>query len=349
MEKRWKVGIIGCGGIAQIHRDALLACPDAEIIAVCDVVRERAESMAAAIADADSENGPVEVFEDWHDLVSHPGLDAVHLCTPHFLHAEMAIGAMQAGLHVLTEKPMAISLADAEAMNRVAGETGKRLGVCFQNRYNNTSTRMRAVLASGRAGKVRGGRAIVTWNRGADYYGSGPWRGTWKEEGGGVMINQAIHTLDLLQWMLGGNPVSLKGSMDTRLLSGIIEVEDVAEALIRFENGVNGLFYATNSYCTDAPVQLEIVCEHAVMRLDDVLTIRYDDGETETVAENDVATGEKAYWGCGHKILVADWYRCMKTGEAFPIDGHAAITALGLVLGLYESGRTGKLVTLQGV
>ncbi len=354
MQKRFKVGIIGCGGIAQIHREALLACPDAEIVAVCDIVRERAETMAKAVMEAGSAagtregagNGSVSVHEDWHALIGCEGLDAVHLCTPHFLHAEMAIAAMKAGLHVLTEKPMAISVADAEAMNRTAAETGKRLGVCFQNRYNATSRRMREVLESGKSGAVLGGRGIVTWNRGAGYYGSGPWRGTWKEEGGGVMINQAIHTLDLLQWMLGGKPVSVKGSVDTRLLEGIIEVEDVAEALIRFENGVNGLFFASNNYCTDAPVLLEVACECATMRLDDTLTIRYDGGEVETVSESDVATGEKAYWGCGHKVLVADWYRKMKQGEPFPIDGNTALTALKLVLGLYESGRTGKSVLL---
>lgn len=364
--KRFKVGIIGCGGIAQTHRDALIACPDAEIAAVCDIVPERAEAIAekamqhgtkrgnpaspteqsipgSRLGQCPHDNVPVQVFENWRELLAVKGLDAVHLCTPHFLHAEMAIAAMKAGLHVLTEKPMATSVADAVAMNKVSAETGMRLGVCFQNRYNATSRRMRAVLDSGLAGAVRGGRAFVTWNRGADYYASGPWRGTWKEEGGGVMINQAIHTLDLMQWMLG-RPVSLKGSIDTRLLSGIIEVEDTAEALIRFEEGVNGVFFATNNYCTDAPVQIEIVCERATMRLDDVLTIRYDDGETETVRESDVASGEKAYWGCGHKGLVADWYRAMRAEEPFRIDGAAALPALKLVLGLYESGRTGKEV-----
>ena len=383
---RFKVGIIGCGGIAQTHRDALVACPDAEIAAVCDIVPERAVAMAERIrqdrispdrlkrvteqghpdggtnqrhpddgASPDHpdggtspgrpDNGTVQVFEDWRELLSVKGLDAVHLCTPHFLHAEMAIAAMKVGLHVLTEKPMATSVADAVAMNATSAETGMRLGVCFQNRYNATSRRMRAVLESGVAGAVRGGRAFVTWSRGADYYGSGPWRGTWKEEGGGVMINQAIHTLDLLQWMLG-KPVSVKGSIDTRLLTGIIEVEDTAEALIHFEGGANGLFYATNNYCTDAPVQIEIVCERSTLRLDDVLTIRYDGGGVETVRESDVASGEKAYWGCGHRALIADWYRTMKSGEPFPIDGKAALPALRLVLGLYESDRTGKEVTV---
>jgi len=344
--KTYQIGIIGCGAIASLHRDALLACPGVRIAAVCDILPERAEAMAESISAATPDNGRVRVYEDWRRMLAEADLDCVHLCTPHFLHPPMAIAAMRAGLHVLTEKPMGIAVTDAEEMARVASETGKRLGVCFQNRYNATSVRMRELIDSGRVGRVLGGRAIVTWKRDAEYYGSGPWRGTWDEEGGGVMINQAIHTLDLLQWLMG-TPVSIRGSIDTRLLAGVIEVEDTAEALIRFKDGINGLFYATNNYCADAPVLLEIVCEGAVMRLDGDLTIRYADGLVETVAEKDVSTGEKAYWGCGHKVLVADWYDRMRARRAFPIDGKAGLPALRMVLGLYESARSGREIALD--
>ncbi len=342
---RIKAGIIGCGGIAQIHRQALLACDGVQITAVCDIVAERAEAMAAAIAAEKPQNGPVAVYTDWHAMLASGKVESVHLCTPHWLHANMAIEAMRAGCHVLTEKPMAITESDATTMVKVSGETGRRLGVCFQNRYNNTSTALREAVGSARAGAVKGGRAFVTWHRDHTYYESGDWRGTWKEEGGGVMINQAIHTLDLLQWMLG-TPTAIRGSWHLRELGEVIEVEDTAEAFIRFDNGANGLFYATNAYCTDAPVMLEIVCEHAVMRLDGMLTIRYDDGEVVTVTEQDVITGEKSYWGSGHKALVADWYAKMRSGEPFPVDGAAGLPALRLVLGLYQSGRTHAAVSL---
>lgn len=343
--ERVKVGIIGCGGIAQIHRQALAACGEARVTAVCDIVAERAETMARTIMRENPKNGPVSVHTDWHVMVASGEVESVHLCTPHWLHAPMAIEAMQAGCHVLTEKPMAIAESDAVNMIRVSGQTGKRLGVCFQNRFNSTSLAMREALASGRTGKVLGGRAFVTWNRDRAYYESGAWRGSWKEEGGGVMINQAIHTLDLLQWMLG-TPISVSGSWHARQLRDIIEVEDTAEAFIRFSGGVNGLFFATNAYCTDAPVMVEIVCEHAVMRLDGPLTIRYDDGETVTVTEQDAATGEKAYWGCGHKALILDWYARMHANELFGLDGVAGLPALRLVLGLYQSGKTGREVRL---
>ena len=184
--KIYEIGLIGCGAIASLHRDALLACPGVRIAAVCDIVPERAEAMSVSIGAAAPDNGLVRVYEDWHRMLAEAKLDGVHLCTPHFLHPPMAIEAMRAGLHVLTEKPMGIAVADVEEMVRVSSQTGKRLGVCFQNRYNTTSARMRELIDSGRVGRVLGGRAVVTWKRDAGYYGSGPWRGTWDEEGGGT-------------------------------------------------------------------------------------------------------------------------------------------------------------------
>ncbi len=370
MSKNIRVGIIGCGGIAQTHLAALLTCPGVEIVALCDIVKDRAEAMAEKITKpvldekeeknslyasppGDEFASPVyfqkpRVFENWKDFIQDSGVQSVHICTPHYLHAGMAIAAMQAGIHVLTEKPMAISLIDARRMTEVSKTTGSRLGVCFQNRYNKTSQRMRACIDSGEAGRVLGGRAFVTWQRGADYYQSGAWRGTWSEEGGGVAINQAIHTLDLLQWLLG-TPVSIKGSMDTRLLGDAIEVEDTAEATIQFENGTTGLFYATNNYCTDAPVFLEIVCENLVMRLDDHLSLRFKDGREEKVFDLDIENSGKSYWGTGHQLLVQDWYRTMRKNQPFGIDGKAGLPALQLVLGIYESHKIRDWVSCSPV
>jgi len=240
---------------------------------------------------------------------------------------------------------MAISLADANHMNQTSKETGMRLGVCFQNRFNQTSRRMRELIDDGKIGELLGGRAFVTWNRGAGYYASGSWRGTWSEEGGGVLINQSIHTMDLLQWFLG-KPTSVKGTYDTRLLKESIEVEDVAEAIISFSDEAHGLFYATNNYCTDSSVFLEIMGSDAVMRLNDDLIIQYKNGTVEHVTEADEKTGGKAYWGSGHVALIKNWYQCIEKGEPFFIDGEAGISALKIVLGIYESQRTGQEISL---
>lgn len=366
-----RVGIIGCGNIAKTHMEALLLCRDAEIAAVCDAVVERARSLARAICDSrgllglKSSTSDIIISDNWKDLISQGGLDAVHICTPHYLHAEIAIAAMKAGLHVLTEKPMAICTSDADDMVLVSEATGKRLGVCFQNRYNATSARMKQLVEAGTIGAVLGCRAFVTWKRDASYYEADKWRGTWKEEGGGLMINQAIHTLDLLHWLIG-EPASVKGTIDTRLLSGVIEVEDTAEALIRFRSNsknepsvpattgsesdaaiVNAFFYATNNYCIDAPTILDVVCELATLRLDETLIVKYNNGEVETVSENDAFKGGKTYWGNGHRLLIADWYNSILTAKPCLIDAKSAIPVHKTVFGLYESGKSGLELSLD--
>lgn len=159
---KMRTAIIGCGSIYQNHAGALAASSDASLYAVCDRIPSR--------ADAAAQKYGCKAVYDYREILCDPQVDAVHLCTPHDLHAPMAIEAMRAGKHVLSEKPMATSLLYAREMKRTALETGKTLGICFQNRYNETTVRAREVLLSGELGAVRGGRGIVTWDRGASYY-----------------------------------------------------------------------------------------------------------------------------------------------------------------------------------
>jgi predicted dehydrogenase len=330
--------VIGCGAISSVHFEAIRACPEAELYAVCDIDRERAEKT--------SEKYGCRYYTDYLEMLLDEEIDAVHICTPHYLHAPMAIAAMKAGKHVLCEKPMAIKALDAQEMIKVSEETGKQLGICFQNRCNTTSERIRELIDSGKLGAVLGGKAFVTWHRDEAYYASGEWRGSWEKEGGGVLINQSIHTLDLLQWFMG-NPAKIKGSIDTRYLKDFIEVEDTAEAAILFKSGISGLFYATNGYCVDSPVSIELVCEKGLIRLDEELVIKYDDGKTEHMTNSDKATGKKAYWGSGHKALINDFYKSLAFGKKFAIGGREAIITLKLINGIYESGRTGKYSVIE--
>lgn len=325
--------IVGCGAISSTHGDAILRCKKAKLYAVCDI--DRARLLAAA------DRYHCKSFADYHEMLSDESIDVVHLCTPHYLHAPMAISAMKAGKDVIVEKPMAISVPDAQEMINVSGQTGKRLGVCFQNRYNTTSLKLKEVLASGKAGKVLGGKAFITWRRDAAYYAKDAWRGTWDREGGGVLINQAIHTLDLLQWYMG-EVEQIKASIATRLLDGVIEVEDTAEATIKFKNGAVVLFYATNCYCVDSPVEIELICEKATIRWKDDLTIQYKNGETEHQTNVDKATGEKAYWGGGHKLLIEDFYDKLAGGQSFELDGAQGIKAVEIVSAIYKSSQVKK-------
>lgn len=320
--------IIGCGRIFSTHADAITKCPDATLYAVCDSDRKKAMDAA--------EKYSCKAYFDYKEMLRDRLIDSVHICTPNYLHAPMSIEAMYAGKHVLAEKPMAIPVSDAQQMIRVSEDTGKVLGVCFQNRYNTTSARIKELLDSGKIGRVLGGKASVTWNRDKDYYASDEWHGTWEKEGGGVLINQAIHTLDLLQWFIG-DVENIDGSIDTRLLKDVIEVEDTAEATIKFKNGATVLFYASNNYCTDAPVSIEIVCENAVMKMDEELTIKYRSGEIETIIDTDQETGEKSYWGSSHKALVEDFYRNIVNNCKISIDGEQGITALKMIQSVYKS------------
>ncbi len=329
--KKINCAIIGCGRIFSTHADAILKCSDATLYAVCDNDRKRATDAA--------EKYHCKAYFDYKEVLRDSLIDSVHICTPHYLHANMSIEAMQSGKHVLTEKPMAISVYDAQEMIRVSEDTGKVLGVCFQNRYNTTSIRVKEVLDSGRAGKVLGGKAFMTWNRGKGYYASDAWRGTWAQEGGGVLINQAIHTLDLLQWFIG-DVENIKGSIDTRLLGDVIEVEDTAEATIIFSNGAKVLFFASNNYCTDTPVSIEIVCENAVMKIDDELTIKYKTGEIENIINSDQATGEKSYWGSSHKALIEEFYRNIGNGIGARIDGKQGIPVLKMIQAIYAASNS---------
>lgn len=331
------VAVIGCGTISKMHFDSILSTSNTELLYAVDIDEKRARDAAAKYG--------CGFHTDYREALKDPHVHVVHLCTPHYLHCQMALDAMENGKHVLTEKPIAISQEDAEKMILKSEETGLELGVCFQNRYNATSVKITEILHSGIVGHILGAKAAVTWNRDESYYKAESWRGTWKMEGGGVLINQAIHTLDLLQ-LFTGNAVRVRGSYFRSLLENAIEVEDTAQAIIKFDNGVNALFQATNCYCINSPVSIEIVCSKAVIKLEGGLTIQYNDGKTEYFTDDNPLTGEKSYWGYSHKLLIQDFYHCIQSGKHFALDGHEGIKALKIIKAIHKSSDIGQWVTL---
>ena len=230
-------GVIGCGMISGNHFHAIGRLPEVEIRAVCDIDAEKLKRAA--------EEQRAEAVSDWRELIRREDVDAVHVCVPHYLHAEISIAALEAGKHVLCEKPMGVSVREAEAMKAAAEKAGRTLTVCFQNRFNGATARMKEVIGEGKLGRILGGSAFVAWNRGGAYYTDSPWRGRWRTEGGSVLINQAIHTLDLLRYLAGD--LRLKGStMSAKRLSGVIETEDTVDMLLDGEgagrNCLRGLY-----------------------------------------------------------------------------------------------------------
>lgn len=334
---KFNAAIIGCGSIHALHADTIIKSPLAALSSVVDIDPVRAKTS--------SEKYSCNFSTDCNEVLEDGNIDVIHICTPHYLHADMAIAAMEHGKHVILEKPMAIKLSDAEKLIKISAATGKQLGICFQNRYNASSVRVKNFLTSGKGGKILGARAFVTWYRDEEYYTGSGWRGTWEQEGGGVLINQSIHTLDLLQWFMG-DIHRIKGSVDTRTLKKVIEVEDTAEAAINFKNGATALFYATNCYCVNSPVMIEIVTENAVLRIEDGLTIKYNNGDSESCPEVDKSSGAKAYWGSSHMNLINDFYNRLAECAKFPLDGSEGIKALKMLHAIYSSNKSGEYVEL---
>ncbi|MFI5084313.1 MAG: Gfo/Idh/MocA family protein [Actinomycetales bacterium] len=322
-----RVAIIGCGDVSSVHFEAVENIADAELVAVCDVDGGRLAAASARYG--------VPGFADHRELLSSVRPDVVHLCTPHSQHAALAVDALDAGVNVLTEKPLASTAADGRRVIEAAARSTAKIAVCFQNRYNATSQAMYELLAGGTLGAVLGCSATVKWTRTADYYRSSPWRGTWADGGGGLMMNQAIHTLDLLQWLVG-EVSAVTGRTATHVLGDAIEVEDTAELVLDHANGARSVFYATLANVVNSPVTLEVVTEEAVLSLSGDLTVRYADGRIEVVPERAAKAGWRAYWGASHELLIRDFYAQLQAPGAFWIDPAEAAKSLFIIKDLYR-------------
>lgn len=328
------VAIIGCGAIFPLHAKSILAIKDVNLLTVVDIDVDIAARAGIEYA--------CHATDDYREILNDKRIDVVHLCTPHYLHAEMAVELLRAGKHVLTEKPIAVDLPSAKLMLEAAEESSGQLGVVFQNRYNDASIYMKQKIYSGGLGKLICMKGVVTWHRNESYYKDSNWRGRWSSEGGGVLINQTIHTLDLLQWY-GGEITSVKGSITTDVLDGVIEVEDTAHACIDFANNVRGLFYGTNTYLENSPVDLELVFEEGALNLRRDHLYLWKDGKETLVCEPIFSPTEgKSYWGTGHKRLIEDFYGHILNGRKFWLDGTEGIKALKLVKDIYSSSQRNK-------
>lgn len=321
--------IIGCGAIAPLHARAITSLEGAQLLAVADHDPVQAAQSA--------QDYGCEGLTDYRELLERKDIDIVHLCTPHHLHARMAIDLLQAGKHVLTEKPMALDVPSARLMQETAEKATGQLGVVFQNRYNDPSVQIKAIIDSGSLGALICMKGVVTWTRNEDYYKNSSWRGRWATEGGGMLINQTIHTLDLLQWF-GGEVKAVQGSVTTDVLHNVIEVEDSAHACISFKNNARGLFYGTNAYLVNSPVELELVFqEGTLLQRRDCLYLWKDGQETLLSEPTGGSTGGKSYWGTGHSRLIQDFYTHIREGRKFWIDGAEGIKTLELIAGIYTS------------
>ena len=213
------------------------------------------------------------------------------------------------------------------------------MAVCLQNRYNATVQHVRGLLDAGELGAVLGGAATVVWHRTPEYYAAKPWRGQRRRSGGGVLINQAIHTLDLLQWLVG-DVASVEGHCGTYALAGVVDVEDTASIVLDHASGARSVFFATNANVVDSPVTVDLVTERARVSIRGDLTITWDDGRVDVVPERRSTSVGRDYWGVSHELLIADAYRTRGTGERFWIGPAEAFPAQRILAEVYAlSGR----------
>lgn len=329
-----KIAIIGMGGISAVHIVSILNENLGNIAAICDIKEERMEKAAESI--------PYKVakYTHWKKMLDEVKPDVVHICTPHYLHAEMAIVSMEHGADVYLEKPAAMNYSEGLEVLDVQKKTGRKVCVSFQNRVIPTNMDAKNIIDSGEMGAFLGCRGFMTWKRGGTYYTESGWRGEWNTEGGGVLMNQSIHTLDLIQYF-GGKVVKTEGTASLRTNRGTIEVEDTAEATIYHENGAHSIFYATNSNVLDASVFIEIYLEKGKLLLQADKLYR-DDGNGYiliTDGVNNLYPGKKV-WGIGHSMMLKRFYNSMDGKEEYYCTLEEGIQVLKVIGDIYRSGNT---------
>ena len=360
--RKIRFGIVGCGVIAPTHAGALKQLWDrAELVAVADVLPERAKALAERF-------DVKKVYASDDKLIADPDVDAVIVTTPSGLHAESTVKALRGGKHVVVEKPMDITLAACDRMINAQRETGKVLTVISQHRFDHATIVVRDAIETGRLGKIVLVEMSVRWWRTQQYYDSGDWRGTWAMDGGGCLMNQGVHTVDLMRWLAG--PVESIFARCATAAHERIEVEDVVTAQLKFKNGAIGSLIASTSCYDGLPAVIGIYGTKgsAVIEGDRLRMMKFKDGTSvspEAVSRHaasvasggtasvkneaearEAAADPGAVWGDAHRDQIADFIDAIRTGKKPVIDGAEARKALEIILGVYESSKAGKVVEL---
>ena len=325
MKRNFKVCIVGCGVISGNHIPSLLRLDNVEIVALCDVDLKKAEARKAQFELSSA------IYSDYETMLDEVKPDAVHILTPHYLHTEMTLSALSRDVNVFLEKPTCIKEEDIEILIEAERNSRARVCVSFQTRYNETVERAMEI-AEADGGAVTGFGTIV-WNRNDEYYASGEWRGKWATEGGGALINQAIHTIDLLCLFLG-KPQKVQANISTMRHCAAVEVEDTCSAIIDYVNGKRA-----NVLVTTTAVGQDVTTLHIETKKN-VIEIRnsevYLNGERLDTEKISKYMGKKCY-GNGHGILIEKFYTALSDGSPMPISIESSADAVRIILAAYKS------------
>ena len=331
-KKIFNVAIVGCGTIAPNHIYSLLLCDCIRIVALCDINRERAEKCKQAF------DLSAKIYTDYTEMIDSEVIDAVHIATPHYLHADMTVAALRKGINVFLEKPMCISEDEITHLLEEERKSSAKVCVCFQNRF--TSAVIKALEIAEKDGGAMTAYFSVFWKRDKEYYTQSGWRGSYTTEGGGVMINQAIHSLDLLTCFLG-IPKSVTATKSNHHLQGVIEVEDTCEGLINFESGATANFYATTAA---SGKDFTTVC---VSTKNHVIEIKLPnlvvDGEYVECDKEILPIGKECY-GDGHIKIIRMFYDSLLADTTVPVSLESAQHAVKILLSAYKSNNRETII-----
>ena len=341
------IGIIGCGMIANFHAKAVADAAGCKLIGCASRGDETVDF---------AKNHDCIAYESIEAMLADPTIDIVSVCTPSGAHLDPAVAAANAGKHVVVEKPLEITTERCDKIIQACEEAGVRLSVTFQSRFHKSSQLMKQAIDSGRFGKITLGDAYVKWFRTQEYYDSGEWRGTWKLDGGGALMNQAIHSVDLLVWLMGD--VEEISAMTATMTHERIEVEDVAVANLKFKNGALGVIEATTTAYPGSLKRIEISGSEgtAVLEEEDIKQWEFanEDASDEEVRQSMAGNTESGGGAAdpsaidhhGHTQLFEEVIAAINEGRPSILNGHEGRRSVEVICAIYESARTGNRVKL---
>lgn len=325
MKKKFRVCIVGCGVISGNHIPSLLRLDSVEIAGLCDIDLTKADARKIEF------NLNCPVYENYLTMLDDIKPDSVHILTPHYLHTEMTLEALDRNINVLLEKPTCIRPEDMEKLIAAERESRGRVCVSLQTRYNDTVALAKEISDSD--GGAVSGFATIVWNRSDAYYASGDWRGKWATEGGGALINQAIHTIDLLCIFLG-KPIKVQASISKMRHCSEVEVEDTCSAIIDFENGKSANLLVTTTHAGHDTTNLQIETKSHVIEIRNS-EIYLNSEKLDTKAPV-TYLGKKCY-GNSHITLVEKFYNALSENTEMPVSLESTRSAMNIIFGAYQS------------
>lgn len=346
--KTYGFGIIGCGMISDFHSAAISDLDHGQLVAVSSRNADNAKRLT------DKYN--VEGYTDFNEMLLRDDLDVVCICTPSGAHLEPAVAAAKAGKHVIVEKPLEITLQRCDEIIQACDDADVRLCAIFNSRFTEGSQLIKSTIDSGRFGKLTLGSSYIKWYRSQEYYDSGGWRGTWNLDGGGALMNQSIHAIDLLQYYMG--PVKSVQAFTDTLAHERIEVEDAAVAALRFENGALGVIEGTTAAYPGMFKKTEICGTHgtAILEEEDIVKWEFDpelpeDAEIRKKFAQQTDTGggasdPRAINNANHRRQMENFIKGLETDASHLVDGREGRKSVEIILAIYQSSREGRIVEL---